>query len=389
MATFTDVFERKEIKYRLSARQHRAMAAALAGHMTPDEFGCTNVVSIYFDTPDRSLIDRSLEKPLYKEKLRLRSYGMPEESDRVFVEIKKKFDGIVYKRRVSLSYAAARAYLSGAPYGMACAQHPLPDPVMAAESHAPHSVQIASEIDRFMVQHRPLRASMLISCQRTAYAELETLEALERGEAAEGLRITFDSDIAYRDLFASQVSNPRHLLGAGEAVMEVKSAGPFPLWLVKVLNECRAYPSSFSKYGEAYRACAAAAEESQPMRSRAVPGKGAERPAADDGIGLVRGRAATPRHAAQSACSANSGYSAHLVQPAYLEHSPCPEYSAQPAHLAQSVPCARSAYLASRTPRTPRAASSAFEEAGECLAVGARDEQHRRFRAPKHLATRG
>lgn len=331
MATFTDVFERKEIKYRLSARQHRAMIAALAGYMAPDEFGCTNVVSIYFDTPDRTLIDRSLEKPLYKEKLRLRSYGMPEESDRVFVEIKKKFEGIVYKRRVGLSYAAARAYLSGAPYGMACAQHPLPDPVMAAESHAPHSVQIASEIDRFMVQHRPLRASMLVSCQRTAYAALETLEALERGEAAEGLRITFDSDIAYRDLFASQVSNPRHLLRAGEAVMEVKSAGPFPLWLVKALNECRAYPSSFSKYGEAYRACAAAAEESQ------------------------------------SAQGAIGAHFAHAAQTAHLEYS---------------------AYPASRAPRirTPRAACSAFDEAGECLAVGARDEQYRQFRAPKHSA---
>lgn len=111
MTTFTDVFERKEVKYRLDARQHRAMAAALRGRMAPDAFGRTRIVSRYFDTPERALIERSLDKPLYKEKLRLRSYGSPQAGDRVFVEIKKKYKGIVYKRRVGCSLAAAEAYL--------------------------------------------------------------------------------------------------------------------------------------------------------------------------------------------------------------------------------------------------------------------------------------
>lgn len=344
MPTFTDVFERKEIKYRLSARQHRAMLAALAGIMVPDEFGRTDVVSLYFDTPERALIDRSLEKPLYKEKLRLRSYGMPSESDRVFVEIKKKYDGIVYKRRVGMSYAAARAYLGGMPYGMACAQHPLPDPVMVAESLAPRSLQIAREIDRFMLQHRPLRASMLVACKRTAYV---SLDAPELGYEANGLRVTFDADIAYRDQFAPcPPAAPQPLLDEGEVIMEVKSSGPFPRWFAQALAACRAYPSSFSKYGEAYRACAAEGRKSVSAAAEAR----------FDGERAVVGEASRVHTSA----------SRHTTRPASA-----PAYAASSAHP------------------VPRAAHSALEEAGECLSAGARDNRHRRFRAPNHAMKKG
>ena len=133
MTAFTDVFERKEVKYRLDARQAETMRRALEGHMEPDAYGRTTVRSLYLDTPERTLIERSLDKPLYKEKLRLRCYGALADDGLVFVEIKKKFEGIVYKRRVGCSYAAARAYLGGMPYEDACARFPLADPVAAAE----------------------------------------------------------------------------------------------------------------------------------------------------------------------------------------------------------------------------------------------------------------
>lgn len=117
MASYCEVFERTEKKYRLDACQHRSMLAALAGRMEPDVFGVTRITSLYFDTPDRLLIERSLDKPLYKEKLRLRRYGeATDEGDCVFVEIKKKYKGVVYKRRVGMSQAAANAYLGGMPY---------------------------------------------------------------------------------------------------------------------------------------------------------------------------------------------------------------------------------------------------------------------------------
>lgn len=251
MTTFTDVFERKETKYRLDAAQHRAMVAALCGCMAPDMFGWTRILSSYWDTPERSLIERSLDKPLYKEKLRLRGYGEPNMDGRVFVEIKKKYKGIVYKRRVGCSLAAARAYLKGVPFERACMRYPLPDPAMAAESLSPRSVQIAREIDAFVARHGPLRPSMLIMCERVAY-----VARAECAETPADLRITFDVDVAYRDLFAS-AAPAKPLLPRGHAIMEVKSAGPLPLWLVRSLDACQAYPSSFSKYGAAYRACAA------------------------------------------------------------------------------------------------------------------------------------
>ncbi|WP_080800299.1 polyphosphate polymerase domain-containing protein [Arabiibacter massiliensis] len=270
MATFTDVFERKEVKYRLSARQGEEVRRALADRLAPDEYGRTSVRSLYLDTPERALIERSLDKPLYKEKLRLRSYGAPADDGLVFVEIKKKFKGIVYKRRVGCSYAAARAYLGGVPYEEACARFPLADPVAAAESLAPRSRQIAAEIDQCMARHAPLVSSMLIRCERVAYAPvLDALSAQPPADVPCDLRITFDERIAYRDLFAPG-SPASPLLRAGEAVMEIKASGPFPLWLVRALDASRIYPTSFSKYGEAYRACMSA-PASAPAPARAIP----------------------------------------------------------------------------------------------------------------------
>ena len=114
MAEFTGTFERKEVKYRLNAMQVRAIKQALSAHMAPDEYGQTSITSVYYDTPNRDMISRSLEKPVYKEKLRLRTYGPRCAQAPVFVELKKKHEGIVYKRRIAVSESAARLYGRGA-----------------------------------------------------------------------------------------------------------------------------------------------------------------------------------------------------------------------------------------------------------------------------------
>ena len=176
MTAFTDVFERKEVKYRLDARQAETMRRALEGHMEPDAYGRTTVRSLYLDTPERTLIERSLDKPLYKEKLRLRCYGALADDGLVFVEIKKKFEGIVYKRRVGCSYAAARAYLGGMPYEDACARFPLADPVAAAESCAPcrrdrpahRASRTPCALYAHKVRARRLRPGALASCRRAS-----------------------------------------------------------------------------------------------------------------------------------------------------------------------------------------------------------------------------
>ncbi|WP_417302104.1 VTC domain-containing protein [Ellagibacter isourolithinifaciens] len=251
MTSYQEVFERKEVKYRLDAAQRHAMLTAIERRMAVDDYGTTSIASRYFDTPDRALIERSLDKPLYKEKLRVRSYGIPGEDDQVFVELKKKYQGIVYKRRVGCSYAAARAYMGGMPYEQACCEFPLPDPILAEASLSPRSLQIAREIDAFKERYSPLRASMMTICDRTAYAPLAIGGEGEATGVPSTLRITFDENVAYRDLFEETLiarashrrppvgfGMPRPLLPADEAIMEVKCAGPFPLWLVDALGGC-------------------------------------------------------------------------------------------------------------------------------------------------------
>ncbi|WP_294421558.1 polyphosphate polymerase domain-containing protein [uncultured Senegalimassilia sp.] len=311
MASFTDTFERKEVKYRLNAKQHREVLDALAGRMAADEFGRTRITSLYFDTPTRDLIARSLEKPLYKEKLRVRWYGTPTSGERVYVEIKKKYDGIVYKRRVGCSLTAAYAYLMGrVPYENACVQNPLADQLQQDEALTLHSIQIAREIDAFTARYRNLRPSMYIVCERTAYAPVP-------GADADGLRITFDSGVAYRDVLAGEreAGSAFHpLLGLGETIMEVKTSGSYPSWLVEVLSGCQAYPSSFSKYGAAYQECERAASVVRLLRRGASQAEGAvgrePLPAtapARAGYAMRRGAAApvaSPAVSASKACGA-------------------------------------------------------------------------------------
>lgn len=252
MAEYTGTFERKEVKYRLNPVQVRTIKQALGAYMAPDEYGQTSITSVYYDTRNRDMISRSLEKPAYKEKLRLRTYGPRSAQAPVFVELKKKHKGIVYKRRIAVSESAAQLFMVGVPYGRAIGRHPLADEALEAESHSAKSLQIAEEIAACVRRNGPVFSSMAILVERVAWAPLPDT----RGAQAEGVRITFDERICYRDLFAPEgkrASVP--LLAAGEAIMEVKVPGAYPLWLVRMLDDCKAYPTSFSKYGEAYLAC--------------------------------------------------------------------------------------------------------------------------------------
>lgn len=278
MPGYAEVFQRIEKKYRVDAAQRALLEAGLGAALAPDAYGRSRVTSLYLDTPDRALIDRSLEKPTYKEKLRLRAYG-PEagaalaaafapgaapaaprpaaapsspdlaaaSSTPVFLEIKKKLRGVVYKRRVALSLGAAVAYLGGTPYGDACAAHPLADPALQARSLSARSRQIARELDAALARHGRLVPSMAIACERVAWAPADP-----DAPAAAGLRVTFDDRLAFLDLMAPAPAW-RPVIPPADAVMEVKSVGPYPRWLADLLAQARAYPASFSKYGTAYR----------------------------------------------------------------------------------------------------------------------------------------
>lgn len=244
LASYSDVFRRTEMKYRIDHDQQSILNAAIDQHMVMGEFGKTKIASLYYDTPDFSLIERSLDKPLYKEKLRLRVYGDLSPLAPSFVELKKKFKGVVYKRRVMLSLHAAQAFFDGMPYEEACRAFPLFEDEAQAQSLSSRSIQIAREIAFTIQRHGTLVPSFLITCTRSAY------EASGESE----LRITFDNELACSYVAKSplQASRPVSLLAPGESIMEVKNAGPLPLWLLRALSEAKSYPQSFSKYGHAY-----------------------------------------------------------------------------------------------------------------------------------------
>ena len=106
-------FERRELKYRITDAQRAALEAAFDARMVPDEYGESTICNIYYDTADYRLIRAPLEKPAYKEKLRLRSYGVTGPGGEVFLELKKKYKGIVYKRRITLPEDAAGEFIAG------------------------------------------------------------------------------------------------------------------------------------------------------------------------------------------------------------------------------------------------------------------------------------
>ena len=106
-----NIFQRTEKKYVLRQEQFCNLQIGINKRMKQDEYGHHTICNIYFDTDCFDLIRTSLEKPLYKEKLRIRSYGIPTENGKVFLELKKKYDGVVYKRRQECSWKDAKRYL--------------------------------------------------------------------------------------------------------------------------------------------------------------------------------------------------------------------------------------------------------------------------------------
>lgn len=226
-----EVFERVEKKYLLPETVFRRLLPELRKHMEDDVYGRYTISNIYFDTDRFDLIRTSLERPVYKEKLRLRCYGTPTEDGTVFAEIKKKYKGIVYKRRISLSLKEARRYLV---YGL--------QPDMTGWKFT--QVQIFREID-YMKKRYGLRPAAFIAYDRTALAGREDPE----------LRVTFDTNIRCRDhsLDLAEGKSGQQLLPKGTVLMEVKIPGAMPLWMAELFEDILPYQASFSKYGAYYR----------------------------------------------------------------------------------------------------------------------------------------
>lgn len=218
------IFQRYEIKYRITRAQQQRIIQAIAPYMQADRYGIHTIRNVYFDTPDHRLIRRSLEKPLYKEKLRVRSYVTATAETPVFVELKKKYKGIVYKRRIVLPEADAMAFL--------------------CERRDVGQTQILREIAYCLEYYRDLRPAMYLAYDRQAFY----------GREDPDLRLTFDTNIRWRQdrLRLTEEPDGRLLVPEDTVMMEIKTTTALPLWLTALLNEEKIYKSSFSKYGTAY-----------------------------------------------------------------------------------------------------------------------------------------
>ena len=221
-------FKRYEKKYMLTQEQQENLMKQISPYIKEDKFGRYTICNIYYDTEGWELIRQSIQKPVYKEKLRVRSYGVPGDEDKAFIEIKKKYKGIVYKRRIT-------------------AQAKDVEPILTDGSGfeiKKSDEQIRNEILWFQSFYRT-QPRIFIGYDRQAFAGIQD----------SGLRITFDTNIRWRDeeldLRFGDYGQP--VLPGEQVLMEVKMPGACPLWLAHILNDSSIYPTSFSKYGTCYK----------------------------------------------------------------------------------------------------------------------------------------
>jgi len=217
------VMKRREFKFILTEEQLSYLKQSLVGHMDVDQYGKTTIFSLYYDTPDLRLIRASIERPAFKEKIRLRSYGLSDGPREVFLELKRKNQGVVYKRRITLSQEDAISFFKG--------------------ENCLEDNQIGKEITYFRDFYKKLVPQIMVIYDRTAYKN------------ATDLRLTIDENPRYRTygLDMNFSNNGMLLLPHGSAILEIKAQEVIPLWLVQILSQGKIYKTAFSKVGEAYK----------------------------------------------------------------------------------------------------------------------------------------
>ena len=223
---YQSCFQRFELKYILTRPQKEALLRAMEPYMRLDQYGRVTIRNIYYDTPSYRLIRASIERPVYKEKLRIRSYRQLVPGEDAFVELKKKFKKVVYKRRLSMPFHESIDWLKG------------------VDSLQPPG-QIGEEIRYFRDFYGDLRPTVSLSYEREAFYSLDGSD----------FRVTFDENILARDTDLSLCSQVygTPILPTELTLLELKAPGAIPLWLTDFLTKNKIYKTSFSKYGTAYQ----------------------------------------------------------------------------------------------------------------------------------------
>lgn len=217
-------FKRYEVKFKMNLKQFKAIMPTLLNYMDEDGFGFHQVCNVYFDTDNYDLIRTSLKRPAYKEKFRLRSYGVPTSSDFIYAEIKKKYDHIVYKRRVEGTNEQINDFIY---------------------DHQPlaNDQQIQDEI-MWLFKTNQIKEKVYIAYDRIGYV----------GKDDDQFRVTFDFNLRYRmtDLHLESGDQGDLILDDNPIIMEVKVEHAIPMWMTELLSRNKIYNSHFSKYGACY-----------------------------------------------------------------------------------------------------------------------------------------
>lgn len=228
------IFDRIEKKYLVTSKQKSAILKSIKEHMTKDKYHKSSIYNIYFDTDNYDLIIQSIDHPIFKEKFRARSY---EGYDKVFLEIKTKIkgedDNIGYKRRILITLDNYDDFINNNISAVELASR---------KEETESDLQIAKEIDYFK-EYFNLKPKILLYYNRESYVD------------DDGLRVTFDSNLKYRDKNLKFIKNSRdkaYFKNQKNIIMEIKTQGIIPLWLVRTLSAEHIYPERFSKIGKIY-----------------------------------------------------------------------------------------------------------------------------------------
>jgi len=231
-----DIFRRREKKYLITSEQGAALQKLVSRYTVIDQHGEYLIRDLYYDTANWDIIGKSIQRPSYKEKLRLRLYGQYNNESQGFLEMKRKYESIVYKRRIAFPLSELKNR---------CVR----EIVSEVDS------QISREISYFL-KVNPVSEKIYIAYKRTAYTGVED----------EGLRITFDRDLVFHlcslngnylseyndcQIGGRQIEDCQ-IIEQNQILMEIKTSGAIPLWLTGALSENNIFPISFSKFGVCY-----------------------------------------------------------------------------------------------------------------------------------------
>ena len=218
------IIDRMEQKYFVSFDKYKKLMDIIEDKLVKDKYFSERIYNIYFDNDEYEFMTKSLDKPLYKEKVRLRSYETADKNSYVFLEIKKKFQGHGNKRRVVINYNDAIDYINN---------KIIPDT----------NKQIMNELD-YTFKKNNLKPKISLTYDRLSYAFKED----------DSYRITFDTNIRYSNKKIDLVDlDDDYCLFNDGYIMEVKTLKGYPMWFIKALNELKLFPTSYSKVGEAYK----------------------------------------------------------------------------------------------------------------------------------------